>query len=187
MKKLAIKNMVCDRCKKVVKDEFEKLGLVVSSVELGNVTIENDEIIDLRVINEVLIANGFALIQDRDLALLEKIKHVLLDQINEIPINNKRNLSDIIAEAVGREYSSISRFFSKEEGVTIERYFQKLKLEKVKALIQEGELTFTEIAYQLDYTDSNHLARQFKMHTGMTMSQYHKLGAWDRASIDKIV
>lgn len=187
MKKLAIKNMVCDRCKKVVKDEFEKMGLVVSNVELGNVTIENDAAIDWQLIEEVLINNGFALIQDKDLALLEKIKHVLLDKVNELPIGNKQTLSSFLSDELGRDYSSISRFFSKEEGITIEKYFQKLKLEKVKALIQEGEMTFSEIAYQLDYTDSNHLARQFKIHSGMTMSEYQKLGKWHRASIDKIV
>ena len=35
--KLYIKNMVCSRCKMVVKSELEKLGLQLFSVELGEV------------------------------------------------------------------------------------------------------------------------------------------------------
>ena len=39
--KLYIKNMVCARCKMVVKSEFEKLGLQTISVELGEVELQN--------------------------------------------------------------------------------------------------------------------------------------------------
>ncbi len=40
--KLYIKNMVCNRCKMVVKDELIKFGLHPKSVELGEVEIEED-------------------------------------------------------------------------------------------------------------------------------------------------
>ena len=36
MEKLYIKNMVCNRCKMVVKSELEKLGLLLLHVELGD-------------------------------------------------------------------------------------------------------------------------------------------------------
>jgi AraC family transcriptional regulator len=49
--KLNIKNMVCDRCKKVVKDEMEKLGVGLNRVELGEVETEND--LDSDKLNEV--------------------------------------------------------------------------------------------------------------------------------------
>ena len=38
---LHIKNMVCDRCKMVVKSELEQLGLQLLSVDLGKVEIKN--------------------------------------------------------------------------------------------------------------------------------------------------
>jgi copper chaperone CopZ len=40
--KLYIKNMVCGRCKMVVKDELIKFGLHPTSVELGEVEITED-------------------------------------------------------------------------------------------------------------------------------------------------
>jgi len=37
--KLYIKNMVCSRCKMVVKSELEKLGLQLLAVDLGEVEV----------------------------------------------------------------------------------------------------------------------------------------------------
>ena len=40
--KLHIKNMVCDRCKMVVKSELNNLGLHYGPVELGEVEVMED-------------------------------------------------------------------------------------------------------------------------------------------------
>ena len=42
MATLYIKNMVCDRCKLVVRQELEKLGLTPERVGLGEVTVKVD-------------------------------------------------------------------------------------------------------------------------------------------------
>jgi len=71
--------------------------------------------------------------------------------------------------------------------LTIEKYFILLKMEKVKEEIQMGNKTFSEIAYDLDYKSSSHLAKQFKSVTGMSMSDYKKLQEWNRRPLDQIV
>ena len=38
--KLLIRNMVCDRCKRVVREELEKLGLGVGRGDLGDVEVD---------------------------------------------------------------------------------------------------------------------------------------------------
>lgn len=43
---LHIKNMVCDRCKMVVKNEIENLGYSLVKVELGEIEL-NQEITDI--------------------------------------------------------------------------------------------------------------------------------------------
>ena len=40
--KLYVKNMVCSRCKMVVKTVFENIGINPVSVELGEVELENN-------------------------------------------------------------------------------------------------------------------------------------------------
>jgi AraC family transcriptional regulator len=39
--KLFIKNMVCSRCVKVIKQELESLGVKVTSIELGELVIDD--------------------------------------------------------------------------------------------------------------------------------------------------
>ncbi len=72
---LTIKNMVCPRCIKVVREELENMGLTVKSISLGSVTVKED--IDQKIkdkIATVLLGNGFELLEDKNAELIEKIK-----------------------------------------------------------------------------------------------------------------
>ena len=62
-----------------------------------------------------------------------------------------------------------------------------MKVEKAKELLQMNNMTFSEIAYSLDYSSGSHLAKQFKSNTGMSMTEYKKLQNWNRKTLDKIV
>lgn len=186
MTTLHIKNMVCDRCKKVVKEGLQRIGVEVSSVELGEVLI-SDTSIDQSLVRDVLLAQGFELISNPDHVIIERIKLLLIGMVSELPMQPHEKLSVLIARELARDYSSLSRLFSQTEQVTIEKYFLKLKLEKVRELIQVGSYTFSEIAYQLDYSSVNHLSAQFKATTGMSMSEYKRMVESDRKSLDKIV
>lgn len=71
--KLYIKNMVCSRCKMVVKSELENLGLHVVSVELGEVEIEEA---DIAIVKETISKKfnllGFKLIATRKVGILKR-------------------------------------------------------------------------------------------------------------------
>ena len=63
--KLYIKNMVCSRCLKVIKQELEELEIKVTSIELGELVIDDsnsnhDDIIFQ--IEKVLHSNNFEII-----------------------------------------------------------------------------------------------------------------------------
>ena len=76
--KLYIKNMVCSRCLKVIKQELEELEIKVTSIELGELVIDDsnsnhDDIIFQ--IEKVLHSNNFEIIHSSEEILVEKIKH----------------------------------------------------------------------------------------------------------------
>ncbi|MEQ9581155.1 MAG: AraC family transcriptional regulator, partial [Arenibacter sp.] len=96
-------------------------------------------------------------------------------------------MSALLSEKLNKDYSILSKMFRKREGVTIEKYYIDLKIERAKELIQMNELNFSEIGYALNYKNSSHLASQFKSVTGMSMGEYKKLQQWDRKSLDKIM
>lgn len=171
--KLYIKNMVCSRCKMVVKSEFEKLGLQPTAVELGEVEL-NEEISDSQ--KEILLENlqslGFDLIDDKKTKTIERIKNLIVDLVHHKNNDLKINLSEYLAENLNQDYNSLSNLFSEIENTTIEKYFISQKIEKVKELLIYNELSLSEIADILNYSNVAHLSNQFKKITGFTPTSF---------------
>ncbi len=80
---LHIRNMICESCIKVVKWELERTGFIqVNEVKLGEAVISyNEGVINLDFINAVLKRNGFELIENKELILVEKIKSSMIQLI----------------------------------------------------------------------------------------------------------
>jgi len=94
--------------------------------------------------------------------------------------------SEFIAREVGHDYHHLSTLFSSVEGITIEQYIILQKVERVKELLKYGELSLSEISYQMGYSSVAHASNQFKKVTGMTPSDFKKLDGAHRHSIDHI-
>lgn len=181
---LLIKNMVCARCKSTIIELLERHGLDIESIELGKVVVKQELKNNYDAIKNGLKNLGFELIEDESKVLIEKVKLVVIQCISE---NNSDHIISKITKEIGKNDSAISKLFSKSEGITLEKYIINLKIEKVKEYIQLNQLNFSEIAYNLNYNTSSHLAKQFKSVTGMPMSEYKKLQDWDRKALDQIV
>jgi AraC family transcriptional regulator len=187
---LHIKNMVCNRCIKVVRDELEKLGKEVCTIELGEVVIaEGLADTDIRKIKLVLEENGFELIEDQRGKLIERIKQTVLTLVRrdaeKEPLKGK--YSEYIARELGKDYHMLSTLFSSVENITIEHFTILQRIERAKELLKYGELTLSEISYRLGYSSVPHLSNQFKSVTGMTPSQFKKMVANTRLPLDKVV
>jgi AraC-like DNA-binding protein len=186
---LYIKNMVCPRCIKVVREELEKLDVAINSIVLGEVeTNLPKEKLPIDKISKVLKDNGFELIDDSISRTVEKIKKIIISVIQEYEDENltKINFPSLIASEINKEYSSLSSLFSKNEGITIEHYIILQKIEKVKEYLKYDELTLSEIAYKLGYSSVQHLSRQFKKNTGLTASEFKNNLSSKRKSIDSV-
>lgn len=182
-----VKNMVCDRCKLVVKDIFEKAGTHVIKVELGVIEIaENPASEQLQSIRHMFAAVGFELIEDKQSRVVEKIKTLLVELIHSDYSHLKGNYSDYLSEKLNREYSGLSTLFSLHEGIAIEQYIIRQKIERVKELLLYDELNLSQIADELHYSSVAHLSNQFKKVTGLTPGQYRLSSHKHRQSLDKV-
>ncbi len=179
--------MVCDRCIKVLRDELHHNNIALKQIELGRLRLDIEGDGEIEKLESLLEKNGFSVIDSTDEKLTEQVKIELIKALKELPLEIKTKLSTHLANTLGVEYSKISKVFSFTEGITIEKYFIKLKIEKVKELIQAKELNFTEMAQLLDYRHINHLSRQFKSETGMSLSAYKSQQKNFRNSLDQIV
>ncbi|MFN3752550.1 helix-turn-helix domain-containing protein [Flavobacterium sp.] len=185
--KLYVKNMVCSRCKMVVKSVFENMGISPMTVELGEVELKND--IQESQKNELLKnlrAVGFDLIDDRKSKTIEKIKTLIIDLVQNKNNDLKINLSEFLFQQLHQDYNTLSNLFSEVENTTIEKYFINLKIEKVKELIIYDELSLSEIAYSLNYSSVSHLSNQFKKITGFSPTYFKNLKTIKRKQIDDL-
>ena len=190
LKEFWIKNMVCSRCLKVIKQELQELGVTVLSLELGRLMVEapkktSKEI--LEAVTTVLHANDFEIVQKEEEMLVERMKIILIEQLQELPLHIKVKTSELLASSLHKDYQTLSKVFSANEQTTLEKYFIKLKIEKVKELIQLKQLSFSDIGYLLDYSSVNHLSRQFKEVVGMSMTDYKNTEKWKRNFYDEII
>jgi AraC family transcriptional regulator len=187
---LTIRNMVCDRCKRVVREELEKLGLMVGRVELGEVEVTNfPSNLELADIRHLLQANGFDLVDDKKQALVEHMKILLINEVQHL-IGERlptENYSTFLERKLGYEYSHLSNLFSASEGHTLEKYIIALKIEKVKEWLRYDELTLSEIAWRLSYSSVQHLSTQFRQVTGQTPGQFRKATQVDRQNLDTLL
>jgi AraC-like DNA-binding protein len=179
--------MVCGRCKMVVKSEFEKLGLETISVELGEVELKDNLSADQK--KELLIhlrALGFDLIDNKKSKTIEKIKNLIIDLVHHQNNELKINLSDYLAQNLNQDYNTLSNLFSEVENTTIEKYFISQKIEKVKELLIYNELSLSEIADILNYSNVAHLSNQFKKITGFTPTYFKQLKDKKRIQIENL-
>jgi AraC family transcriptional regulator len=187
---LFIKNMVCNRCIKVVSEELLRLGLDVRSISLGEVVVAgNTDGGMLQKVKGALERNGFELIEDRRIKTIEQIKLAVLRLVRSEALENEFSgkYSEYIARELGQDYQGLSTLFSSMERVTIEQYVILQKIERVKELFKYGELTLSEISYKLGYSSVQHLSNQFKKITGLTPSRFKKMMENSRKPLDKVI
>jgi len=173
---LYIKYMVSLRCKMVVQEELNKLGLNYVAVDLGIAEILEDITESQRKqLKESLLKSGLELLEDKRAILIEKIKNVIVEMIHYSDELPKQNYSDYISEKLGYDYTYLANTFSEVKGITIQQYIILHKIEKVKELLLYDELNLTEISYRLHYSSVAHLSNQFKKITGLSPSFYKQL------------
>ncbi|MGF1587622.1 MAG: helix-turn-helix domain-containing protein [Bacteroidales bacterium] len=173
---LHIKNMVSLRCRMVVKQEFQKLGLRYTEIGLGKVDIAEELSDDKRELLKVnLLKWGLELMEEKKNILVEKTKILIIEMIHysdELPdVNN----SDYLSEKLGYDYSYLSNIFSEVNGTSLQHFIIQHKIERIKELILYDDLNLSEIAYKLHYSSVSHLSNQFKKITGVTPSFYKKM------------
>ena len=186
--KLYIKNMVCDRCIKVVREELQKLGYDIKSIELGKVALIKPYQINKNELELSLTKEGFELLADSNSRMINDIKSIIINQVHYNKNSNtpQENFSQILEREIGRDYSHISNLFSTVEGRTIEKFIIQQKVEKVKELLIYGEMTISEIAFELNYSSPQYLSNQFKQITGFRPSQFRTMLESRRNQIDKV-
>ncbi len=166
--------MLCKSSVELIKIILSQNEIIINQIFPGNINIEFDkEKIKFQEIITLLEKYGFEIIEDSEKILVEKIKIAIKELIHEM--NNVDSIlrkSEYLVEKLGINYRTLSKIFSENEPLTLEKYIILNKIERVKHLIDNNEFTLSEIAYMMDYSSVQYLSNQFKKETGMSVSEY---------------
>jgi len=179
--------MVCQRCILVVGSLLKEKGYSIEHIELGKVKLKR-EVSDKKRqdLQKDLQSYGFELLSNKTQITISTIKNIIVKWVYKDEILRKKNLSEILSKSLYKNYSALSKLFSEIEGVTIEKYYQKIKIERVKELLIYDELSISEIAAKLNYSSVAYLSNQFKKETGLTPSFFKKMKISSRKPLDDV-
>ena len=183
---LHIKNMVCDRCIEAVREELSKADIIFDSVALGKALVHAPTKDQLDVLQKGLRQRGFDLLQDSEEKTISLIKTHIITSIKQPDLLQNHNYSTYLEEQIGKDYTTLSRLFSKKTQTTIEKFIIRQRIERVKELLSYGELSISEISNLLNYSSVQALSTQFKKTEGLTPSQYLKQTNPKRTALDDL-
>ncbi|WP_303642562.1 helix-turn-helix transcriptional regulator [uncultured Bacteroides sp.] len=177
--------MVCRRCVMTVEDICSDLGIMDATVSLGSVTfpvLPDSDLLNL--FYDRLRAVGFEPLKSHEHVMLENIKAAVRYYARHSADNEKSKLSDYMNKAVNMDFRYASRMFSSLEGRTIQSYLMAQRIEYVKELLFDDELTLAEIADKVGFSSVAHLSHAFKKTQGITISEFRDAGM--RIGIDEV-
>lgn len=179
--------MVCPRCIMSVENILKENKLESKYVQLGEVELTKAPVKkQLQKFSDDLEKVGFELLDDQKTQLIERIKSLLIQKVQEGNIEEHFGINKFLTKKIFKDYSSISKLFSEVEGITIEQFFILQKIEKTKEWLIYNELSLSQIAFNLGYSSTQHLSGQFKKITGMNPTQFKSMGTEHRKAIDNV-
>ncbi|MFW5715221.1 MAG: helix-turn-helix transcriptional regulator [bacterium] len=106
------------------------------------------------------------LLRRTDIDHIHDARHILTERIADPP-----SLQEI-ALAVGINSNKLKYGFRKVFGTTVFGYLRTLRLEEGRRLLEDSELSVTEVAFQVGYSSLSHFARIFKQTYGSSPQCY---------------
>ncbi len=171
-------------CKQLIQEQLKDSGLNYCLLNANELDINQSLSSDyLNNLNTNLTKLGIEIVYSQKSILVQKIKEVIIELVNMEDKLILSKTSHYIAKALNYGYRYLSGIFSEETYTTIENYIILQKIEKAKEMIACGELTFTEIAWRLNYSSVGHFSMQFKNTTGFTPTLFKKIITQRRSDV----
>lgn len=180
--------MVSHCCKLMVKEEFTKLGIKISSIELGELEVQQKiSLKQFDKIKEALLKNGHELMEDKKAIHIEKVKNAIIEMIHYSEEPPEEKYSDYLSRKLECDYTYLSNLFSEVTGSTLQQFIIINKIERAKELIIYDELSLKEICFKLHYSSVPHFSNQFKKVTGLSPVFFKSLKKRKRIALENLI
>lgn len=120
----------------------------------------------INLIGKHLIDLVSAYKSSKNIVVIEKAKrYVENNYMNEISL-------DDLSHYVSMSSFYFSRIFTKVEGMNFRDYLVKVRMEKAKTMLLEGNKSIKQIGLEVGYTDQNYFSKAFKKFTKLSPKEY---------------
>lgn len=178
-----IANMLSSLCNYLVEEALDKnLAFEMYKKSIGNKNDLEEDFFDGYSINNIEnikkgISNAIVdayICEDID----EENKNISVTLKPAIDYIYKNKSENITAETMAKvchiSQSYFSRLFSKEMGESFSNYISKLKIKWAKELLEESDMSVSQISDELGFNEAGYFIKIFKKYEGITPSVYKK-------------
>lgn len=178
-----ISNMLSALCNYLVEEALDKnLVFEMYKKSIGSNTkleddffegysINNIENIKKGISNAMIDAYVYENIYDEN----KRVSSTLKPAIEYIYKNKSENITvEKMANVCHISQSYFSRLFSKEMGDSFSNYISKLKIKWAKDLLEESDMSVSQISDELGFNEPGYFIKIFKKYEGITPSVYKK-------------
>ncbi len=140
-------------------------GFCVELLEIPELSREK-RYIKKNLIDPILTEGG-ELLKKRSYSMMTDIEQMLRERRGDISLSE-------CAEIMGVHPAYIWKILKEERGKTFSGLQEEYKLEEAKRLLTGTDMTVSQIALELNYTNAQNFIRFFSRNTGMTPGQFRK-------------
>lgn len=173
---LYVKYDIHAACKKILQEQLDRLNLTYTLLGVTEVEIrETMSPEKLELLNIALNNYGIEIVESSKSILVQKIKDAIIEMVyveEKLPTST---ISAHLASKLNHSYGYLANLFSEVTYTSIENFIILQKIEHAKLLMTTNELTFTEIAWRLNYSSVAHFSTQFKSATGLTPTAFLRI------------
>ncbi|WP_072403699.1 hybrid sensor histidine kinase/response regulator transcription factor [Flaviramulus basaltis] len=106
-------------------------------------------------------------ILEQEQEFIHKLESIILGLINNDSID-----VNMVAQSIKMNRATLSRKLKAVTGLTINKFIIRVKLNKALELIKEGDLTISQVSYEVGYNDIKHFRQVFKEQFNKVPSQF---------------
>jgi AraC-like DNA-binding protein len=104
----------------------------------------------------------------------KNIIHEVTTYIQQHVYNKDQLKIETLAKEFHKTPDHLNRYFKQQTGYTLKAYINQYKLNLIESRLRYSDLTISEIADEMGFTDESHLNKVFKSGFGQTASAYRK-------------
>jgi AraC-like DNA-binding protein len=163
-------------CRRIVEEQLSQMDLDFTMNSFSELVVKTELSPELlQSLHHQLHRYGIEVVESSKSILVQKIKDCIIGMVyleDKLPTVK---ISAHLASQLHHSYGYLSNLFSEVTYTSIENFIILQKIERAKQLITTKGLTFTEIAWQLNYSSLAHFCTQFKNATGLTPTSFQRI------------